>query len=154
MAAFLHSFACAAKGFLAAVKEERNLRIHLCAAFYVVAFSFFYDFSRTQYAVLALVIIGVIALELVNSAFERVVDSLCPTPDKTAGIIKDIAAGAVLVFSAGAVACGVLLFWDPVAFAAIFRWFFARPLMLLALAASLALCAWFVFGFGRKKKED
>lgn len=151
MRAFLKGFTYAAKGVARAVWEERNLRFHLCVAAYVVVFSFFYKLSTLEYTLLTLVIVGVLALELVNTCIERIVDELCPQQNKLAGRIKDIAAGAVLVFCIGAVCCGVLLFWDLAIFADIFSWFSGRPLVIVLLILSLILSVYFVFFFPPKR---
>lgn len=153
MRAFLRGFGCAGRGFLTAVKSECNLRFHLCAAVYVYLLSLFYGFSRAEYALLTVIVGGVIALELVNTAIERIVNRLSPGWDKTAGAIKDIAAGAVLVFSVAAAVCGFMLFWRAEVFAAIGAFFMARWWLLVLLAASLAGSGWFVFGFGRERKK-
>ena len=75
-----------------------------------------------------------------------------PAPDRyrTAGVVKDMAAGAVLVFSIGCAACGVVLFWDVAVFRRMLAFFAARPLLALLLAASLAVAWRFIFG---KRKE-
>ena len=45
---FFRGFAYAWSGFLAAVREERNLRFHLVAGAFVLYFSRFYDFTRGE----------------------------------------------------------------------------------------------------------
>lgn len=150
MREFFRSFVYAGNGMRVALKEERNLRFHLVIAFYVYLFSLFYGFSRTEYILITILVAGVMALELVNSAFERSVSRPRPERYMTAGTVKDIAAGAVLVFSIAAAACGVAMFWDTAVFLKIFEFFKGRPLLLLPLAASLAGGIWFVFLFGRK----
>ena len=65
---FVDSFLYAAQGIRTAVREERNMRFHLCAAFYVYLFSLFYGFGKTEYILITLMVCGVLALELVNSS--------------------------------------------------------------------------------------
>ncbi len=154
MKSFLKSFLYAAKGVVRAVARERNLRFHLCMAVYVLVFSLFYDFSLLQYAIIVLTICGVLALELVNTAIEGIVDMLCPKHSDAAGFIKDVAAAAVLVFCAGAACCGVLLFWDVEVFVKIYRFFSVRPLLLLPLGLSFVASGWFVFAFNKNRKAD
>ena len=101
---FLRGFRYAASGVWAALRAERNLRFHLCAAVYVLLFSRFYSFSRAEYALLFLCIGGVMSLELMNSAVERAVDRPDASHWAAAGLAKDMAAGAVLVFSIAAAA--------------------------------------------------
>ena len=132
MASFLRSFKYAAQGIKLAVLEERNFRFHLCAGFYVFLFSFFYPFGPLEYAVLAVLVGGVLALELLNSALERTVANPKPHRYELAGAVKDMAAGAVLVFCIAAAVCGVFLFWNTAVFLDIFR-YFSRLLLQLAL---------------------
>lgn len=154
MRSFVNGFWYAARGVAAAIKQERNFRVHICVALYVLYFSTFYQLSRVQYALLCVVIAAVLALEMVNSAIERVVDSFVKEKNSTAKTSKDMAAGAVLIASVGAVFCGFLLFWNTEIFLAIIAYFTAAPWRLLLLAASLCLSVWFVFFWRRGKDID
>lgn len=146
------SFRYAAHGFVAAVREERNMRFHLCAACYVYLFSLFYHFSRVEYMLITLMVCGVLALELVNSSIERTVER--PSPDRylTAGAVKDMAAAAVLVFSIGSAVCGLMLFFDLRALERILRFALRHPVLDLLFAASLVAAYRFVFCFGKGEK--
>ena len=137
---FVDSFLYAAQGIRTAVREERNMRFHLCAAFYVYLFSLFYGFGKTEYILITLMVCGVLALELVNSSLERTVERPAPDRYMTAGV----------VFSIGCAVCGAVLFWDVAAFRRMFAFFAARPLLAVLLAASLAVAWQFIFG---KRKE-
>ena len=151
---FFHSFGYAAKGVRTALREERNMRFHLCAAIYVYIVSAFMGFSAAEYALVTILICGVMALELVNSAIERAVDAPDPAHWLAAGAAKDIAAGAVLVFSIGAAVCGVLLFWRPARLLAMCGWFLSHLPLLFLLCISLPAAWIFVFhpSWNQKKK--
>lgn len=151
MQGFWRSFVYAFNGIRVAIKEERNIRFHLCAAVYVFVFSLFYNFGRTEYILLAIITAGVISLELVNSALERAVSRPSPERYVTAGAVKDMAAGAVLVFSIAAAVCGVFLFWNLEVFASIFTFFCTHIVWLCVLLASIAGSIYFIFIFGKKK---
>jgi diacylglycerol kinase (ATP) len=56
----------------------------------------------------------VLALELVNSALEALIDRLHPDVHPEIRAAKDMAAGAVLVASAGAALVGIMLVWAAV----------------------------------------
>ena len=131
---FLHSFLYAVQGVRTALREERNLRFHVCTAFYVYVFSLFYEFTRTEYCLITMMVGGVMALELVNSSLERAVERPVPERYMTAGAVKDMAAGAVL------------LFWDPAAFARMWHFFLRWPALAVVLAATLVLAFRFIFG--------
>lgn len=60
-------------------------------------------------AIVALAVALVLALELVNAALEAAIDHLHPDPADPIRRTKDMAAGAVLMASAGAAAVGVLM---------------------------------------------
>ena len=151
MRRFLRGFRYAWAGIVAAVRTERNFRFHLCAGAYVLWFSRYYAFTRAEYALLALSIGGVMALELVNSAVERAVDKPDVALWRAAGSAKDMAAGAVLVFSLAAAAVGIALFGDIQTLARIARLYAGSPPALGGLLLSLAAAVWFVHG--RKPKE-
>lgn len=153
MRSFFRGFVYALNGIRAGIQKERNLRFHLCAAVYVYVLSLFYSFTATQYCLLTILVAGVIALELVNSALERAVSRPSPERYVTAGVVKDMAAGAVLVFSIAAAVCGAFLFWDTVIFGEIFAYFAAHPMLLVLLAASLAFSYWFIFWYNRKANK-
>jgi diacylglycerol kinase (ATP) len=60
-------------------------------------------------AIVAIAIALVLALEMVNSALEAVIDHLHPDQADPIRRAKDMAAGAVLVASAGAAVAGVFM---------------------------------------------
>ena len=98
---------------------------------------------------LFLTIGGVLALELVNTAAEALVDLVSPQRRPLAKIAKDTAAGAVLVFAASAAGVGAVLLWQPRALMTLLLDTLASPARFLALAASALVAGWFVFGFSR-----
>lgn len=105
----LRSFGYAMEGIVAALKEQ-NLRFHVLAALVVFTASWWTQLSIIEWCIVILVVFGMFALELVNSAIERVVDLASPDIHPLAKAAKDIAAGAVLVFSVASVIIGVLIF--------------------------------------------
>ena len=130
---FIRGFRYAGQGIAAALQQERNLRFHVCAAAYVLAFSRFYHFTAVEYALLAVCIAGVISLELVNSAIERAVDR----PDAA--------------HWAAAAAVGLLLFGNPSVVRQIVQLHLAQPWRMAVLLASLAAAYGFVFRWPGKQ---
>jgi len=53
----------------------------------------------------------VLALELINTQIEKVLNILNPNYDQRVKLIKDISAGAVLLFCLGALIIGILIFF-------------------------------------------
>ncbi len=153
MGRFFMGFVYAARGIVQCVRQERNFRFHLCAAalvFFLAAR--YYGFDAVRWAILFLTVFGVLALEAVNSAVERAVGLPDEKHDALAGQAKDVAAGAVMLFSAGAVCVGAVLFWQPAVFRQIAADWAAHPVVPVVMALFLALA--FVFVFGKRKDRE
>ena len=137
IAKFIKSIRYAIKGIITGIKEERNVRIDIVAAFYVFIFSKFYDFSLTQKVILVVICFNVLAFELMNTAVERAVDKPDEEHYMQAGAAKDTAAGGVLLAAIGAAVAGVMMFWDAEVFKEIFVFFKTNPFMLLFFLATV-----------------
>ncbi|RNF41020.1 diacylglycerol kinase family protein [Planococcus salinus] len=107
---FFRSFKFAAEGIVEAVKREQNMRMHLLAAAVVMIAGGATGLSYAEWLVVIVLIGGMISLELMNSAIERVVDLVTPEFHPLAKQAKDMAAGAVLVFAVASAIIGLLLF--------------------------------------------
>lgn len=110
----LHSFVHAFRGVKTVFREERNFRIQILAGTLVISSSFILSLSVMEKSVLALLVIIVLSLEMLNSILERFVDVLKPRVHSYVKDVKDIAAGAVLISSLGAVAVGIIIFYPHV----------------------------------------
>jgi diacylglycerol kinase len=108
MTAFLKGFVYAARG-IAAGSRGRNFRVMILATVVVAGLAWWLHASTTQWALLALSMGLVLALELVNTAGEMLVDILSPEHDVRYGRVKDMLAGAVLVVAMAAAVVGVLI---------------------------------------------
>lgn len=86
------------------------MKIHLTMASLAVLCGVIADLSVAEWAILALTIMAVLAMEMVNTAIERVVDLVTQDYHPLAKAAKDIAAGAVLTVSVGALIVGICLF--------------------------------------------
>lgn len=150
MKSFLKAFVYAWQGIFHAVRTQRNMRVHLTAVVYVTAFSFFYDLTRAEYALLALTFGAVISAELINTAIEAAVDLCSPERHSLAKIAKDAAAGAVLAAAIFAVVVGVLLFGDIAIMKEIFGYFRSHIPALVGLVCSFGLAWAFVFKIKNK----
>ena len=105
-ASFLHAIS----GIRSGLRTERNLMIHFSAVALVTLFGFLCRISAGEW-LCCIVLFGlVIALELVNTAIETVVDLAQPEIDPLAKLAKDTAAGAVLVAAIAASIAGAVIF--------------------------------------------
>ncbi len=108
------SFYYAGKGLLYAVRTQRNFRIHLLATVLAFGLGLVLHLSAVEMALISLTSGLVMALELVNTALEAVVDlTLGSRYHLLAEIAKDCAAGAVLVAALTSLGVAVWLFLPP-----------------------------------------
>lgn len=108
----IESFNYAVSGIIIALKTEKNMRIHYLIALSVILLSLFFDFSRTEFLLLLFAISLVVVAEMVNTALERVVDLITEEYHPLARLVKDVAAGAVLIAAINSMVVGYLLFFD------------------------------------------
>lgn len=114
---FIGSLNCAIEGILWAAKTQRHMLFHLVSAILVLVCALFFRLSLNEFALLTLAVTLVLFAELVNTAIEVVVDLVSPDYHPLAQRAKDVAAGAVLLASVGALVLGYL---------AVSRFFFAE----------------------------
>ena len=142
-------FVYAARGFAYAVRTQRNMRVHLGAAFYVVLAGFVTGLSASEWAAVLLCTGLVLALELVNTAIEYTCDSITKEYAEPIKRAKDCAAGAVLCASIVAAVVGGIVFFGQGRPYAAWVFFTAHPFHAAALV--LSLLVWIRMIRGRRK---
>ncbi|MBQ2774524.1 MAG: diacylglycerol kinase family protein [Clostridia bacterium] len=166
MKALLKSFVYAGKGIISCIRCERNMRIHFVCMVYMYCFLGLYDFfqvSRTQFAILFVANAIVMMGELINTSIESAVNLVeqkhNENYNKIAELAKDTAAGAVLIGAIFAVAVGIAILWQPVAFKAMFQYYKENIFMFVALVISIIISTIFIFagpdkmlGINKKKQ--
>ncbi len=105
----LRSFRYAGRGVTSAVRRENNFRYHLLATLGALATGWLTAFTLTEWCIVLMLIGMVYASEIFNTAIEKLMDKLHPGLDPDVGIIKDLAAGAVLVSSITAAVVGSII---------------------------------------------
>lgn len=93
------------------LRNEQNFQLEVLIGFFVMMLMFVFDIRGVEKVALFLVIFSVLAMEIINTIFERVVDILKPRVHPYAQLIKDIMAAAVLIASIGAVVIGFIIFY-------------------------------------------
>lgn len=114
-----NSFQEAGRGLLSVWKSEQNFRVQALAAVGVIAVSFILPLLPVERAFLILLGVGVLLLELLNTIVERLLDLLKPRLHQYVLVIKEIAAGAVLLAAATALVIGIMIFYPH--FLALFK---------------------------------
>ncbi len=99
----------ALQGIAAAFARERSFRTQVGLATAAVLALIILRPALIWWAVVAMSCALVLGLELMNSALEALVDHLSPDEHPEVRLVKDLAAGGVLIASIGSLVCGVLL---------------------------------------------
>lgn len=106
-----HSFKFACQGLHFAVISQRNMRIHILIGIAVILLATLLKVSFVEMAVLYITIMFVIVCEVINTALELSLDFLNgKSHHPSVKLIKDIAAGGVLLATINAVIVGAIIF--------------------------------------------
>ena len=155
MKKLVKSFGFAFRGIFLCLKNERNMRIHFCAAFYVIALMRFFEPTAGECAAIFIVIGLVISAEAFNTAIEAAVDLVTDKQHKLAGLAKDAAAGAVLITAVSAGGAAFAVFGDVKKIKYTVHWFADRPAALILLIISVIAWTAFIFApCGNDKKKN
>ena len=109
------SFGYAFEGIFTCIRNERNIKIHCTVAILVVIAGAVLGITPTEWCICLTLFGLVIALELVNTAIESVVDLVTTERKPLAKVAKDTAAGAVLVAAIMAAIVGLIIFVPRIA---------------------------------------
>lgn len=104
------SFGYAFEGIFTGIRKERNMKIHCTVTLLVVTMGFLFHISAIEWCICLTLFGLVMALELVNTAVEAVVDLVTKERKPLAKIAKDTAAGAVLIAAIMAAIAGLIIF--------------------------------------------
>lgn len=108
---FITSLEFALQGIRTVLKEERNMRTHILAGLAAIIAGVMFRLSKGEWLWLLLVIFLVLVMEIMNTAFENVVDMVTDFHFHPIGKkVKDMAAGAVLITAIFAIIVGMILF--------------------------------------------
>ncbi len=104
------SFRYAYAGLAYCFRTQRNFRIHLAIGMLGAVAGFLLNLSLLEWAIFVLTVGLVLAAEMVNTMIESLVDLVTGEYHELAKVAKDVAAGIVLLTSAGSVLVGALIF--------------------------------------------
>ena len=114
MKRFFHSLKHALRGLSYAFRNEHNFQIEIVFAVLVFLLAVLFQLSSTEQSILLIAVCIVLALELLNTAVERLVDIMKPRVHPYAKVVKDIMAAAVLIASLSAVLIGFIIFFPRI----------------------------------------
>ncbi|HEY9749247.1 MAG TPA: diacylglycerol kinase family protein [Allocoleopsis sp.] len=108
------SFRYAWAGLSYAFRTQRNFRIHVIVGTLAISLGVFLRLSAVEISIISLTIGAVLAMELLNTALESVVDlTVKQSYHELAKIAKDCAAGAVLISAIAAILVAGSLLLPP-----------------------------------------
>lgn len=107
---YLESQKHAIHGLISIIKNERNFRIQLVAAFLVVLLGILLKISHTAWIAVGFLIALVLISEAFNSVIEALSDTISNKYDVNIKYAKDVSAGCVLVSAVASVVLGIIIF--------------------------------------------
>lgn len=110
----LTSFRYAFAGVRYAFATQRNFRIHTVIGTVAVSLGLFLQIAAVKMAIIGITIAFVLALELLNTALESVVDlTVKQTYHELAKVAKDCSAGAVLIAALASLFVAAVILLPP-----------------------------------------
>jgi diacylglycerol kinase len=104
------SFKYASNGILWLLKTQKNYRIHVALSVLAIILGWFLMLSYNEFLIVITYIVFGLAIEAVNSSIEVACDLIDTNPREDIKIVKDVAAGAMLIFAIGAVVISVIIY--------------------------------------------
>ncbi len=112
-ARFVRSVRHALRGVAVVFQTEQSFRVQVFVAALALLLLVVVPVGTVQTTIVLIMIAMVLVLEMINSIFERLVDTFKPRLHPIVGEIKDIMAGTVLVASIAAGVIGLVVFVPP-----------------------------------------
>jgi diacylglycerol kinase len=110
METFLKGFVHAIEGIFSSWALGRNFRIQSIIGLVALGLCITLNLLIWEWIVVLILIGGVLSLETINSSIEKLCDLISMDIDPRIKTIKDLSAGAVLIFSVIALVIGCLIF--------------------------------------------
>jgi diacylglycerol kinase len=104
------SFLYAWNGIKSVLRSEHNTWIHLGFTIVAVALGFILKISAHEFVAIVLSIALVWVTEIVNTAIEKIMDFISLEHHPQIGLVKDLAAAAVLIAAISAVIVGAIIY--------------------------------------------
>jgi len=106
----LASIGAALRGLGYVFRHEANFQRHVGAAVGAVALSFWLPLRHSEWLIIVLLIFLVLILEIVNTALEKLLDTVHPRLRFAVGLVKDIMAASVLLSALLSLVVGAMIF--------------------------------------------
>lgn len=105
----LKSFYYAFSGLAYVLRTQKHMRFHFLAAILVLVLSLFLHLTGVETVILFFSIGLVLITEMVNTSLESMIDLITQEQHPLAKIVKDVAAGCVLVAALNSIVVGLII---------------------------------------------
>lgn len=112
---FFRSFRYAFRGLTRLIRTEQNARVHFFITILVGLAVYAFGLSRLEAVLVFFAVVLVFAIEIINTAIEKLLDLVHPDSHSQIAYIKDALAGAVLIAAVIAAVVGGLIFYPYIA---------------------------------------
>lgn len=106
----IKSFSYAFKGIFYMMRAQHNFWIQVIMGLLAVFLGLVFNINRFEWGLVILSCGMVLTAETFNSAIETLADTVHPDSDPKIGLVKDLAAGAVLISAIAAAIIGLIIF--------------------------------------------
>ncbi|WP_126972954.1 diacylglycerol kinase family protein [Gynurincola endophyticus] len=107
---FFKAFKYATNGVTYFLLRERNARFHLLSTILVVSAGMYFQLAATEWLFILSAITAVWVTEMINTAIEKICDHVTQEKNPAIKVIKDVAAGSVLIAAVYALITGAIIF--------------------------------------------
>ena len=148
----MKSFVYAFHGIFETIRTQRNMRVHLCFAFYVIIAGFVTHISAYEWTAVLICMGLVMALECLNTSLESLCDTLHPEKSEGIRMTKDAAAGAVLCTAIASAIVGGIVFFNEQKLTAALEYFKNHTAASIVIILTLIPLSFFARGRKREIK--
>jgi len=106
----IRSIGFAIKGMFVLIRTEPSIKVQLVVAVIVTIAGFYFNISKTEWMFQIAMIGLVMSIEGVNTAIEYLANFIHPEHHRKIAVIKDVAAGAVLIASIVAIIIAAFIY--------------------------------------------
>ena len=110
MKSFISSLGFAFNGIRKCFSKESHFKVHSFCTVLIIIAGYFFKLAASEWVVISLSIASVFAAELFNTSIEILCNVVNSEIHPQIKLVKDMAAGAVLVMAVSAIVCGAIIF--------------------------------------------
>lgn len=139
-----YKFVVAVNGIFHAIREEKHMRFHLVACFYVFLFGNLFRLNSFQWCLIAVTVSLVIVSEMINTAVENLCDLYTKSYNEKIKVIKDISSGGVLISALISLIVGFFIFGNSEKIKFVLEFYMSSPVAVVSLIVTVIISIVFI----------